>query len=156
LKIDSQYIIQFKGLKEGVHEFLFSIDKPFFEAFEYLAVPDGQVEVRVVLDRKNTFLDLSIDLKGVMQVQCDRCLDYFGLPVDYQGHLVVRFSESEKEPDEDVMWIHPDEYELDLKHYYYECLSLSIPIRKVHPDLPGGEPGCDPDMLGKLDEYLIK
>jgi uncharacterized protein len=156
LKIDSQYIIQFKGLKEGVHEFSFSIDKPFFEAFEYLAVPDGQVDVSIVLDRKNTFLDLSVDLNGTIQVQCDRCLEYFGLFVDYQGHLVVRFSESEKEPDEDVMWIHPDEYKLDLKHYLYECLSLSIPIRKVHPDLPDGEPGCDPEMLGKLDEYLIK
>jgi uncharacterized metal-binding protein YceD (DUF177 family) len=156
LKIDSEYIIQFKGLKEGVHEFVFTIDKPFFEAFEYLAVPDGHVDVKVELDKNSTFLDLNFDLKGEMLVQCDRCLDYFDLPVDYNGHLVVRFSEAEKEPDEEVLWVHPDEYELNLKHYLYECLSLSVPIRKVHPDLPNGESGCNPEMLNKLNEYLIK
>jgi len=156
LKFDAQYIIQFKGLKEGVHEFAFSINKPFFEAFEYLAVPEGHVDVTVVLDKKSTFLDLDVDLKGEMLVQCDRCLDYFSLPLEYRGHLIVRFSETAMESDEEVMWIHPDEYELDLRHYLYECLSLSIPIRKIHPDLPNGEPGCDPEMLEKLDEYLIK
>jgi uncharacterized metal-binding protein YceD (DUF177 family) len=156
LKIDNEYIIQFKGLKEGVHDFAFTIEKPFFEAFEYLTVPDGHVNVKVVLNKMSAFLDLDFNLKGEMQVQCDRCLEYFDLPVDYNGHLVVRFSETEKDPDEEVIWIHSDEYELDLKHYLYECLSLSIPIRKVHPDLPDGESGCNPEMLKKLDEYLIK
>lgn len=156
MKTDVQYIIQFKGLKEGVHEFTFSIDKPFFEAFEYLAVPDGQVDVTVVLEKKPTFLELNVSIKGEMEVQCDRCLEFFPLPVQYNGHLVVRFSELENESDEDVIWLRPDDYELDLRHYFYECLSLSIPIRKVHPDLPNGEPGCDPGMLKKLNEYLIK
>jgi uncharacterized metal-binding protein YceD (DUF177 family) len=155
LKIENQYIIQFKGLKEGVHEFTFTIDKPFFEAFEYLAVPDGNVEVQVELTKKVNFMELIIDLSGELQVQCDRCLEYFNLPVNYSGHLVVRFSETEKDPDEEVIFLHPDEYQLDLKHYLYECLSLSIPIRKVHPDLSNGEPGCDPEMLNKLSEYLI-
>jgi uncharacterized protein len=155
LKIENQYIIQFKGLKEGIHDFVFSIDKPFFEAFEYLAVPDGHIDVKVVLDKKTTFLDLSMLLTGAMQVQCDRCLEYFSLPVEYSSHLIVRFSETEKEPDEEVVWLHPDEYELSLAHYLYECLSLSIPIRKVHPDFADGSSGCDPEMLEKLDQYLV-
>jgi len=155
LKIENQYIIQFKGLKEGDHSFSFSIDKPFFEAFEYLAVPDGHVEVQVELTKKAAFLELEVDLSGTMQVQCDRCLEYFELPVIYSGHLVVRVSESEKEPDEEVIWLLPEDYQLDLSHYLYECLSLSLPIRKVHPDLPNGIPGCDPEMLNKLNEYLI-
>jgi uncharacterized metal-binding protein YceD (DUF177 family) len=100
-------------------------------------------------------MELGITLSGEMQVQCDRCLEYFGLPVDYTGHLVVRFSETEKEPDEEVVYLHPDAFEIDLKHYLYECLSLNIPIRKVHPDLENGDPGCDPEMLKKLSEYLI-
>jgi uncharacterized metal-binding protein YceD (DUF177 family) len=155
LKIENQYTIQFKGLKEGVHDFSFSIGKPFFEAFEYLAIPDGELDVQVELIKKTNFLELTVDLKGDMQVQCDRCLEYFSMPVEYQGHLVVRFSAEEKEPDEDVIFLHPEDYQIDLKHYLYECLSLNIPIRKVHPDLPNGAPGCDPEMLNTLNEYLI-
>ncbi len=156
MKVENQYIIHFKGLKEGVHDFNFVIDKPFFEFHEQLEVPDGHVEATVELNKKTTFMELAIGLTGEMQVQCDRCLEYFVLPVSFDGHLVVRFSETEKEPDEEVIFIHPDEYELDLRHYLYECLSLSMPIRKVHPDLANGEPGCDPDMLRRLDEYLLK
>ncbi len=156
MKIEKEYTVQFKGLKEGVHEFAFEIDKPFFEAFEYLAVPAGHVDVKVVLEKNTTFLDFQISLTGEIQVQCDRCLEYFDLRVDFIGHLVVRFSETPKDPDDEVMWIHPDESEIELGHYFYECLSLSIPIRKIHPDLPDGTSGCDPDMIKRLNEYLVK
>jgi len=156
LKIENQYIIQFKGLKEGVHNFTFYIDKPFFEAFEHLEIPDGNLQVGVGLNKNSGFLELNIDLSGNIQVQCDRCLEFFSLPLVYSGHLVVRFSETEKEPDEEVVFLHPEDSQLNLRHYLYECISLSIPIRKVHPDLPDGETGCDPEMLKRLNEMLIK
>jgi uncharacterized metal-binding protein YceD (DUF177 family) len=156
LKIENQYIIHFNGLKEGVHDFVFTLGKPFFEAFEPLEVPDGNVEVQVELTRNTNFLELAIDLAGNIQVRCDRCLEHFGLPIAYKGHLVVRFSETDKEQDDEVIFLHPGDYRLDLKHYLYECVSVSIPIRKVHPELPNGETGCDPEMLKKLNEILIE
>lgn len=156
MKIENQYIIQFKGLKEGVHNFSFIIDKPFFEAFEHLEIPDGNLQVGVVLNKLTGCLDLNIDLSGNIQVQCDRCLEYFGMPLLYRGHLVVRFSETEKEQDEEVIFLHPDDSQLDLRHYLYECISLSIPMRKVHSDLPDGETGCDPEMLKRLNDMFIK
>jgi uncharacterized metal-binding protein YceD (DUF177 family) len=155
LKIENQYIIHFKGLKEGVHHFSFVIDQPFFESHEYLEVPDGKVRVQVELNKKVNFLEFTIDLLGEIQVQCDRCLGYFRLPISYSGHLIVRFSETVKEPDDEVLFLHPEESRLDLTHYLYECISLSIPIRKVHPDLPGNLNGCDPDMLKRLQEMLV-
>jgi uncharacterized protein len=156
LKIGDQYIIQFRGLKEGVHGFEFSIGKPFFESFEQLEIPDGNVEVGVELTKKNAFLELDLELTGDVQVQCDRCLGYFSLPVSYNAHLVVRFSETEQDPDDEIIFLHPEDHQLDLKQYLYEFISVSIPIRKVHPDLDNGEPGCDREMLKILQEHLIK
>ena len=156
MKIENQYIIHFKGLKEGVHAFTFHLGKAFFETHEHLEVPDGAVDIQAELIKKTSFLELSISLAGTVQVQCDRCLGYFNLPVSYEGHLVVRFSETGKEPDDEVIFLHPEDYELNLTHYLYECISLSIPIRKIHPDLPGGKPGCDPEMLKRLNEILIQ
>ena len=156
MKIENQYIIHFKGLKEGVHAFTFHLGKAFFESHEHLEVPDGAVDVQVELVRNAAFLELSVGMSGFVQVQCDRCLEYFNLPVSYEGHLVVRFSETEQEPDEEVIYLHPEDYELKLAHYLYECISLSIPLRKIHPDLPDGKSGCDPEMLKRLNEILIK
>jgi uncharacterized metal-binding protein YceD (DUF177 family) len=156
LKFENQYIVHFKGLKEGVHDFDFIIEKPFFEEFEHLEVPEGQVKVHLLLTRKTNLLELELSLKGRMMVACDRCLDYFEIPVDFSGQLLVKFSENPQEEDDEVIFLHPDESRLDLKHYLYECLSLSIPFRKIHPDLPNGESGCDPEMIRKLNDLLIE
>jgi uncharacterized metal-binding protein YceD (DUF177 family) len=77
------------------------------------------------------------------------------MDVDYSGHLVVQFTENEKEGNDEIVYLHPEEYKLDLKHYLYECVSISKPYRNVHPDLPGGASGCDPEMLGKLESLII-
>jgi len=155
LKIENQYIIQFKGLKEGVHEFEFILGKPFFEEFEHLEIQDGRVVAGITLERKTSLLDLEIHLHGNILVLCDRCLDHFWMEVDYTNHLVVQFSERDQEGNDEIIYLHPEEYQLDLKHFLYECVSVSIPYRKVHPDLPNGESGCDPEMLGKLESLII-
>ena len=156
MKIENQYIIHFKGLKEGIHVFSFSIDRAFFELFEHLDIPDGQLTVTVHMHKKNSFMELGIALSGKVQVQCDRCLEYFELPVEFEGQLIIRFSETEKEPLEDIVFLHPEEDRIDLKHYLYESISLSLPIRKVHPDLADGREGCNREMLEKLKEHLIR
>jgi uncharacterized protein len=155
LKSENQYIIHFKGLKEGVHEFEFILGKPFFEEFERLEAQDGKVVAGISLERKTSLLDLEIHLQGDILVTCDRCLENFWMPVDYSGHLVVQFSEREQEGNDEIIYLHPEEYQLDLKHFLYECVSVSIPYRKVHPDLPDGKSGCDPEMLGKLESLII-
>jgi len=101
-------------------------------------------------------MELGIALSGKVQVQCDRCLEYFELPVEFEGQLIIRFSETEKEPLEDIVFLHPEEDRIDLKHYLYESISLSLPIRKVHPDLADGREGCNREMLEKLKEHLIR
>jgi len=155
LKIENRYSIQFKRLKEGVHEFEFILGKPFFEEFEHLEVKDGKVVAGITLERKTSLLDLDIRLQGDILVICDRCLGDLWMDVDYSGHLVVQFTENEKEGNDEIIYLHPEEYQLDLKHYLYECVSVSKPYRNVHPDLPGGVSGCDPEMLGKLESLII-
>jgi len=155
LKIENQYIIQFTGLKEGVHHFDFILSGLFFEEFDQLEVPDGNVTVHVVLDKGSSFMDLDVALSGTLRVQCDRCLDYFGMDVSYTGHLVVKFGVPEEEGDGEILFLSPEDHQIDLKHYLYECVSLSIPYRKVHPDRQNGESGCDPGMLEKLKNHLV-
>ena len=156
MKFENQYIIPFKGLKEGIHDFSLNITGQFFEDYEKLDVRDGNVAVQVELEKKSSFMNLAVELKGEIEVRCDRCLEYFNMPLFYSGHLVVKLSETENESDDEVIFIHPDESLLDLKHYLYECIFLTIPIRKVHPDLPDGTPGCDKEMLKRLKEHLIE
>ena len=71
--------------------------------------------------------------------------EYGRIPVDFEGRLIVRFSEEEHEYDGEVLWLVPGEDEVDLAQYIYESIVLSLPYQRVHPE---GE--CDPDMLGRF------
>ena len=45
------------------------------------------------------------------------------MEVDYTGHLVVQFSEREQEGNDEIIYFHPEEYQLDLKHF---CMNVSV------------------------------
>ena len=151
LKFGNQYIIQFKGLKEGKHPFSFDITKPFFEEYQVLEVVDGRISVEVVLNKKSQHMELDIRIDGFVNVQCDRCLDYFDLPIDYEEKIYVKFSDQPLNNIDNIIELHPNEYELNLKQYLFESIGLSIPYKKVHPENKNGKAGCNKEMISKLE-----
>lgn len=156
LKFDNQYIIRFKGLKEGIHNFKFAINKEFFMKFDALEARDGTVEVIANLIKRSEFLTLDILIKGTVEVQCDRCLEYFNYPIEYSSILVVKFSENSSEQSDDMIILNPNDNELNLTHHIYEFISLAIPYRKIHPESADGKSLCKSDMLQRIREFEVK
>ena len=140
-----RYSIAYKGLKNGHHEFRFAVDRSLFEAFENTEIKDGACEVRVDLDRSEAQLTLDVAISGYVVVACDRCLEDCRVPVDFEGQLLVRFSEEVREYDGEVLWLLPGEEHVDLTQYIYESIVLSLPYQRVHPE---GE--CNPEMLERF------
>lgn len=153
LKVGNQYIIPFKGLKEGKHDFGFEIGDEFFEANDELSIPGGNLIANIVLQKKSNFLDLDVELKGTVEVECDRCTEFFSYPLSFKGRLVVKFKEESDVPDDEIMFLHPGTDLLDLNQYFFDCIGLSIPIQKFHPDKENGSAGCDEKILKILDNY---
>ncbi len=148
----TKYDVEFKGLKEGLHEFDFETEERFFEHFENSPVKVGSVKVKVELEKRSTFLKLHIKLKGWVELTCDRCLEDYRQKIKNKAEVLVKFSETEQEDDVDVMWVSPNEHQLNLAQLIYEYVVLSIPLKTVHPD-KNGESGCNIEMLEKLNNY---
>ena len=140
-----RYSIAYKGLKNGHHEFRFAVDRSLFEAFENTEIKDGKCEVQVDLDRSEAQLTLDVAISGYVVVACDRCLEDCRVPIDFEGQLLVRFSEEVREYDGEVLWLLPGEESVDLAQYIYESIVLSLPYQRVHPE---GE--CNPEMLERF------
>ena len=140
-----RYSIAFKGLKNGHHEFRFAVDKSLFEAFENTEIKDGACEVRVDLNREESQFVLDVSISGHVVVACDRCLEDCRIPIDFEGRLLVKFSDEEREYDGEVLWLLPGEEQVDLAQYIYESIVLSLPYQRVHPE---GE--CNPEMLERF------
>ncbi|MBN2350861.1 MAG: DUF177 domain-containing protein [Bacteroidales bacterium] len=156
MKFGNQYIIPFKGLNEGKHEFVFEANHKFFEEYNALEVTNGNVKIQVSLTKKTQLLELDFFLEGTIEVQCDRCLDYFSLPISYKSNLFVKFGEEDFSNDIDILILPPNEHELNIAQYIYECIGLSIPYKKIHPPDSSGRSGCNPEMIKKLEQFEIK
>jgi uncharacterized metal-binding protein YceD (DUF177 family) len=110
------------------------------------------------MNKKSDCLIFKIGLSGFVNVTCDRCLDFFDISVVYNGTLYVNFDNkfSDKELnyiDNDFITIAAENNEIDLSHYIYESIFLSLPYRRIHPDDEKGNSTCNKKMLKKLDQY---
>ena len=140
-----KYSIAWKGLSEGEHTFDFEVGDDLFRLFENTEIKGGHCEVKVNLLRSERQLRLGVSIRGSVVVECDRCLGDCPVPIDYDGELLVKFSDEIREYDGETLWLSPAEDFVDLAQYIYESIVLSLPYQRVHPD---GE--CDPDMLKRF------
>lgn len=155
MKSDRQFVIPFKGLKLGRHDFVFNIDDKFFDDFEVTEITKGNVVAEVLLDKKVSLLEFTFKLKGDVMVTCDRCLDEFSMPVEFETKLFVKFGEENEEQTDEILVLSFSEHEFDLKQYLYEYIHLSLPLRKVHPNDKKGKSLCNKEMLKKLEEHVV-
>ena len=145
MELSKQYSVAYKGLKNSTFDYQFVVDNDLFEYYESQEIRGGDCHVEVTLTKSDRQLDLDVTISGEVTCECDRCLEDCQIPIDYEGHLIVRLSEEQGEYDGEVMWLNPAEEKLDLTQYIYESIVLSLPYQRVHPE---GE--CNPDMLARF------
>jgi uncharacterized metal-binding protein YceD (DUF177 family) len=148
------YKISFRGLQIGHHSFDFQINDQFFESFENSRIQQGKMNLNVVMEKSETMLQFVFKFDGVVQVECDRCLDSFPYPLNFEEHLIVKFGQGTHDESEDILVMDVKEYEIQLAQYIYEFISLSLPMQVIHPDLPNGDSGCNPDFLKNFEAIV--
>ena len=147
----NKYNIEFKGLKEGLHEYEFEVNNKFFEHFDESLVKNGDVSVKVTLEKRSAFLKLLFSISGWLELTCDRCLEEYPQDVELETELFIKFGEeTEYEEGDNVIWVLPEEHAIELAQVIYEYVALSIPLRQVHPN-ETGENSCNPEMLERLN-----
>ena len=145
MELNKQYSVAYKGLKNSSFDFDFEVDDALFTAYESRDIKGGKCQVKATMLKSEQQLDFDFVITGEVTCECDRCLEDCQIPIDYEGHLIVRLSEQEGEYDGEVMWLNPAEDKLDLTQYIYESIVLSLPYQRVHPE---GE--CNPDMMARF------
>lgn len=156
MKSNRQFVIPFKGLKIGKHDFVFDIDEKFFDDFEGSEIHRGKIKVELMLDKKPSLLEFDFHLTGFAVVSCDVCLDDVEIPIEFDSKLFVRFGDTSEEQTDEIIVLSHAEHELDVSQYIYEYSHLALPYKRVHPNDKKGKSTCNKEMLKKLNEYLIQ
>lgn len=149
----TKYSIEFKGLKEGLHDFEYEIDDTFFAHFEDSLVDKGNILAKVILEKRSAFMKVHMDFEGWLGLTCDRCLEPYKQPVENSTEMFVKFGDENDDDGENVIWVNPEEHQVNLAQMIYEYIALSIPMRHVHPKNSEGKRECDPDMIERLKKY---
>ncbi|MBL3548725.1 YceD family protein [Chryseobacterium sp. KMC2] len=144
------YDVSFSGLKNGKHEFKFEIDKTFFQLFETeQEFTNPRIAVNVLLDKHTTFLEFEIKIHGLVELVCDVTNEDFDYSIENEIKILVNFGEEYDDSNEDVITIPSGEHAFNVAHLIYENVMLSIPMKKISPNV------SDED-LKVLDQFSPK
>ncbi len=148
-----EFDIEFVKLKDGLHEFNYRLEKKFFEVFDNEDVLASDIEVKAVLEKTANLMNLSLHLKGKVDVSCDRCLVPLSVSVETDHHVLYKMLP--EIGDEDIVhddWIilTQQDYKINLGQDCYETTLLSLPMMRNCDDMETKP--CNYQMLSKLNE----
>jgi uncharacterized metal-binding protein YceD (DUF177 family) len=147
------YSINFKGLKLGKHLFSFQLGRSFFSAFEEGEIHNGELVARVSLNKQSRLLEFSTHIEGMVEIACDRCLEQFNFPVEFDGKLIVKIDASQESDSDEIIYLSENDFEVNLAQYLYESIYLSMPIERYHGMNGTSASDCDSDMVSLLGSH---
>ncbi|MBT8297341.1 MAG: DUF177 domain-containing protein [Maribacter sp.] len=145
-----EFNIPFSGLKQGKHEFDYTIGNTFFESFGYNEFNDANVDLHVVLNKMSTMLELEMHAEGSVNVDCDTTSEPYDQEISGALELVVKFGDEFNDENDEILIIPHSEHQLNIAQYVYEMLVLSVPQKRVHPGVLDGT--LESEALKKLEE----
>lgn len=143
------FSLPYSGMKDGVHRFDFSVGRDFFREFDNLPVEDGDINVRLDVDKRAQHSILEFDISGTVVTQCDRCLADINLPIYGKQTLHVKVGKGED--DDEVVFISEDTIRMSVAQYIYEFICLAMPAIRVYDCASESKPPCDKAVLEKLE-----
>lgn len=148
-----EFDISFIGLKEGLHQFEYVINKPFFDFFNFNEFNNSNVIVNLSFLKKTTLFELEFSFKGWVEVNCDLTNELFKQPISGNLNLVVKFGSEYNDENEELLIIPHSEFKINVAQYIYEAIVLAVPIKRIHPGVLDGS--LKSEVLEKLKEFEV-
>ncbi|HHB51632.1 MAG TPA: DUF177 domain-containing protein [Saprospiraceae bacterium] len=146
--------ISFIGLKDGLHQFEYLIEKEFFDFFNYDELNDSNVIVQLNFLKKATMFELNFSFSGWVELACDITNELFHQPTKTEFELIVKFGDSYNDENEELLIIPQSEFKVNVAQYIYETIVLALPIKRIHPGVADGT--LKSEILDKLKELEPK
>ena len=148
-----EFDISFRGLKDGITQFEYTIENKFFNFFEYDEFYNSNIKVDLSFLKKPTMFELNFTFLGWVEVTCDVTNELFKYPIETSLELIVNFGEEFNDENEELLVIPYADYKLNIAQYIYEAIVLALPLRRIHPGLNDGT--LQSEVLEKLRELNI-
>lgn len=85
-------------------------------------------------------LTFYFDLDGTSDLPCDRCLDVLPYPTSGSYKFILKL-ENQESNDDEIVYLPPDSYEINVASHLFEFQVLSLPFKK--DCIRDNHPSCD-------------
>ena len=127
------YIIHFAHLKAGNHNFDYEIDDKFLENFEQDILKNLKISVNIELKKGDALTEVNFSFEGYVTLICDRSLEEFNYPIQFNQLLFLKYGEHYEELNEELIQIPSNFQEFDISQFVFEFITLQVPLKKIHP-----------------------
>ncbi|MBP5772412.1 MAG: DUF177 domain-containing protein [Bacteroidaceae bacterium] len=143
----SRFKIDFRDIPTDGDVRSWHLDDQFFGALDEQEIEHGNLDATLHVNKIAGAFELICEVKGEVEIPCDRCLELMTQDIEASDTLHVRIGNT-REDDGDVITIPDDDPTLDVAWNLYETIALAIPISHVHPN---GK--CAADMTDILSHH---
>ena len=144
---EREYSLNVARLTNGANQEFFEIRDDFFEHQTHSLVKNGNLNVRLDIEKYNTHLDTIFHFEGTVVLECDRCTKAYNHQIKSEHRIIYSFDDDMKFEGYEVMYVKSQEPNLVIIQELYDFINLSIPIRKVpEPEVHI----CSPEVLKML------
>lgn len=140
-----RYILDFTHPLGDKRVIEYQLDQEFWRAFKSEEIDEGNVTACVTLTPVRDVIEVSIDLKGSVVVQCDRCLDPLTIDVQSEEQLTIEIGDEERD-DDLLITLSKQQPTYDIAPLLYTMVVLALPLQRMHEI-----DDCNPDMV----RYLV-
>jgi len=142
------YKIDIFNLSLGEHEYAFYFDDEFHNNFENSIVKKGSGEIKILLKKTETFIELEFEIAGCIELICDRSLDLFDFPLRINEKLVFKYGdEFDNREGYEIHYIPWNIQSINIAQFIYEFISVAIPLKKLHPRYKNEDLSIDDHLI---------
>ena len=145
-----EHTIAIGGLKDGSHRYQFPLGPAFFGRCGVEEFLGGEAEVDVTLEKTNHLIVALIHVEGHVDMLCDHCNAPMQQAINGDQRQIFKLTGEDESDEDELVSLDPSTNEINLTHYIFECISLHLPIRHVHP---AGQ--CDPAVTEALEKGAV-
>ena len=127
------YTLELRAMPVGTQQFNYVVDDAFFQQREEGEIRGGNVDVKLEVERKGDFFDLTFWMEGKIITACDRCLDDLVLDVDTDYHVALKYAAETNADNDEVIEVAESERYYDLTDIIYdECNEAMVAELQKH------------------------
>jgi len=129
----------------------FNLDKKFFEFSDFFLIDNYNVNFLIVVEKKNSFLQLDVEINGFINTYYDKCGDPLNLSIEANETFFLKKKTSYNPQSHNVIYLNHLSEQLNVENVLKESLVFAIPKTKIHSM---GE--CNLGVIKELEKYQKK